>query len=78
MRPEGIDGSHDISDIEALADIAQIADTNSALELVEAFYPSRDIPAKVRFGVEEIMERVQDRRRKAKRAGRTPGRGKKR
>lgn len=58
MRPEGIDGSHDISDIEALADEAGIKDSETALSLVEAFYPSARIPPKVRFGVEEIMERL--------------------
>ena len=31
---------------------------SSLLALVEAFYPSFRIPPKVRFGVEEIMERV--------------------
>ncbi|HZZ92505.1 MAG TPA: hypothetical protein VFE23_08080 [Usitatibacter sp.] len=67
MRPEGIDGSHDISDIEALAEAASIPDAKAALELVEAFYPKRDIPAKVRFGVEEIMERVQARRDSSRR-----------
>lgn len=66
MRPEGIDGSHDISDIEALADIAEIADAKSALELVESFYPSGRIPPKVRFGVEEIMERVVETRKRGK------------
>ena len=58
MRPEGLEGSHDISDIEALATIAGIPDAKSALELVESFYPRGEIPPKVRFGVEEIMERV--------------------
>ncbi len=58
MRPEGLDGSHDISDIEALADLANIEDSAAALSLVEDFYPSSRIPPKVRFGVEEIMERV--------------------
>lgn len=58
MRPEGIDGSHDIPDIEALAEIAGIPDARSALEIVEAFYPAGKIPPKVRFGVEEIMERI--------------------
>ncbi|MGE4071141.1 MAG: hypothetical protein AB7E72_08195 [Lysobacterales bacterium] len=62
MRPEGIEGSHDISDIEALADVADIADTEAAFALVEAFYPSSRIPPKVKFGVEEIMERVRARR----------------
>lgn len=67
MRPEGLDGSHDVSDIEALADVANIADARAALEIVEAFYPRRDIPPRVRFGVEEIMERVEARRRAAAR-----------
>lgn len=58
MRPEGLDGSHDISDIESLADAAGIKDADTALSLVEAFYPSSRIPPKVRFGVEEIMERL--------------------
>jgi hypothetical protein len=63
MRAEGMEGSHDISDIESLAAIAHIADAKAALELVEAFYPDREIPPKVRFGVEEIMERVKRKRR---------------
>lgn len=67
MRPEGIDGSHDVSDIEALAGIAEIRDAKSALELVESFYPAGRIPPKVRFGVEEIMERVAAGRKKSRR-----------
>lgn len=66
MRPEGIDGSHDISDIEALADEANIIDANAALSLIEEFYPSSRIPPKVRFGVEEIMDRVALRREEEK------------
>ena len=62
MRPEGVNGSHDISDIDALADEAGIKDAEAALTLVEAFYPKQNIPPKVRFGVEEIMERVIARR----------------
>ncbi len=58
MRLEGLEGSHDISDIEALADVAGIKDAVAALSLVEAFYPASRIPPKVRFGVEEIMEKV--------------------
>ncbi len=62
MRPEGIEGSHDISDIEALALHIGIRDAAEALDLVSAFYPPDRIPPKVRFGVEEIMERVAARR----------------
>jgi hypothetical protein len=65
MRPEGIEGSRDIADIEALADHAGIADVAGALSLVEAFYPSAHIPPKVRFGVEEIMARVIARRERS-------------
>jgi hypothetical protein len=66
MRAEGMDGSHDISDIELLAEIAGIADADAALKVVEQFYPAARIPAKVEFGVREILERVVERR-----AGRT-------
>lgn len=62
MRQQGLEGSHDISDIEALADAAKIGSVDDALSLVESFYPNDRIPAKVRFGVEEIMERVLARR----------------
>ncbi|MHB1529150.1 MAG: hypothetical protein ACYDDA_12950 [Acidiferrobacteraceae bacterium] len=58
MRPEGIEGSHDITDIERLAKEIGINDAGAALALVEAFYPSARIPPKVRFGVEEIMDRI--------------------
>lgn len=58
MRPDGIEGSHDISDIDSLADEANILNFQQALELVESFYPASRIPPKVRFGLEEIMERV--------------------
>jgi hypothetical protein len=58
MRAEGIERAHDISDIEALAQEAGIADAATALLLVEAFYPAARIPTKVRFGIEEIMENM--------------------
>jgi hypothetical protein len=58
MRPEGIDGSHDVTDIEALANKIGIKNLSEALSLIEGFYPSSRIPPKVRFGVEEIMERI--------------------
>lgn len=62
MRPEGIEGSHDVSDIEELALRIGIRDAAQALDLVTAFYPPNRIPPKVKFGVEEIMERVAARR----------------
>jgi len=61
-RTDGLEVSHDISDIVALADEAEIQNVQDALSLVESFYPSSRIPPKVRFGVEEIMENVNKRR----------------
>jgi hypothetical protein len=58
MRPEGIDGSHDISDIKALAVAADIKSAEDALALVSSFYPASRIPPEVMFGVEEIMEQL--------------------
>jgi hypothetical protein len=58
MRPEGIEGSHDIADIKALALAADIKSAEEALALVSSFYPASRIPAKVMFGVEEIMEQL--------------------
>jgi hypothetical protein len=60
MRPEGIDGSHDISDIKGLAIKAGITNAKDALDLVASFYPAARIPPKVRFGVEEIMEQLKE------------------
>jgi len=75
MRAEGLDGSHDISDIELLADIAGIKDADTALGIVEQFYPAARIPPKVEFGVREIMERVVARRAKAKPKARAKPKG---
>lgn len=55
MRPEGVDGSRDISDIRALARLAGIARTEDAINLVASFYPENRIAPKVRFGIEEIL-----------------------
>lgn len=56
MRPDGIDGSHDISDIRALASKLELRTADDALKIVESFYPSNRIPPKVIFGIEEIVE----------------------
>ena len=40
MRPEWLEGSHDISDIEALAKIVGIRTAGEALSLIESFYPA--------------------------------------
>ena len=58
MRPEGIDGSHDISDIRALALKIGFESPAQALSLIEEFYPSARIPSKVRFDMEEILGRL--------------------
>jgi len=58
MRPEGIDGSHDVSDIELLANAIGVKTPDEAFSIIEGFYPASQIPAKVRFGVEEIMNRL--------------------
>jgi hypothetical protein len=58
MRSASEDGSHDISDIEFLAKTTGIRDAEAALKLVASFYPAARIPAKVAFGVQEIMERL--------------------
>jgi hypothetical protein len=58
MRPEGIDGSHDVSDIEFLAKRIGVKTPDAAFAIIEGFYPAARIPAKVRFGVEEILERL--------------------
>lgn len=58
MRISAADAAADPQDIEALAKIIGINDVSKALELVESFYPRRLIPAKVKFVMEEIMERI--------------------
>lgn len=55
-------GLSKIRSTKALADEIGLEDVGSALSLVETFYPASRIPAKVRFGVEEIMERIAARR----------------
>jgi len=58
MRPEGIEGSHDISDIKALAVAAGIKSADEALELITSFYPASKVPPKTLFGVQEIMQQL--------------------
>lgn len=59
MRPEGIEGSRDISDIKALAIAAGIQNAEEARKLVSSFYPDSRIPPKTKFGIQEIMEQLQ-------------------
>jgi len=49
MRPDGIDGSHDIADIELLANKIGIKTADEAFSIIEGFYPLDRIPPKVRF-----------------------------
>jgi hypothetical protein len=62
MRTGGLGAGNDVPDIEALAEILQLKQVGEALALIEDFYPAGQIPAKVRFGVEEIIQRVIARR----------------
>lgn len=56
MRPEGVDGSHDFSDIENPAKLLQIKNADEAFSIVERFYPMQKMPTKVYLGIEEIIE----------------------
>lgn len=58
MRVASIEATADADDIIALARIIGLESVEEALDLVEGFYPKRLIPPKVRFGLEELMERV--------------------
>ena len=51
-----LDDSKDRQDIESLAKIIGITSSEKAFELIEKFYPRQRMEAKVMFGVEEIME----------------------
>lgn len=64
MRPEGMNGSHDISDIKELASIMGISCPDDAFQIIEKFYPSNRISPKVAFGVAEILERIQKEKQK--------------
>lgn len=55
-----LDGSDDVADIKALARILGIRDKEQAMDMVESFYPKNQIPPKVGFGIEEIMESLMD------------------
>lgn len=60
MRTEGADGAQDVDDIRNLIGITGLCQVADVLDLVERFYPRRMIPAKVVFGVEEILEGLAD------------------
>jgi hypothetical protein len=58
MRVSSIEATADAEDIVALAKIIGLESAEQAFDLVEGFYPKKLIPPKVRFGLEELMERV--------------------
>jgi hypothetical protein len=60
MRPEGVDGSQDIDDIKFLIKEIGLTTADAVLDIVERFYPKKNIQPKVRFGVEEIIEGLQN------------------
>ncbi|MNU47201.1 hypothetical protein D3C71_360830 [compost metagenome] len=51
-----MDNSTDVSDIRKLAAICDIRDASHAMNVVESFYPSRQISPKTVFGIEAIFE----------------------
>lgn len=58
MRPEGVEGAQDIEGIRQLIRITGLRSAPEVLDLVEKFYPDREIPPKVAFGFEEILARL--------------------
>ena len=58
MRSASDGSSGDIADVEMLAGLIGITDAGAALDIVASFYPAGLILPKVRFGIEEIMERL--------------------
>jgi hypothetical protein len=58
MRLGDIAAARDVEDIAALAERIGVASLEQALDIIERFYPSNRIPAKTRFGLEEILGRI--------------------
>ena len=66
MRIESIEGAQDVEDIRELLQILDMKSAEQVLNLVEKFYPRALIPAKVSFGIEEILEQAFDEQENAK------------
>jgi hypothetical protein len=49
-------------DIERLVGLLGLSAAEAVLEIVEKYYPRGRIPPKTRFGVEELMARLADRK----------------
>lgn len=62
MRLGGVEDSSDLSDIKMLARTIGLSSAEEAISLVSAFYPEERIPAKTRFGLEEIFQGSDDAR----------------
>jgi hypothetical protein len=52
--------SHDLEDILKLIPYTSIRTTEDLMNLVESFYPKKMIPSKVKFGIEELMDRFNE------------------
>ena len=57
MRLDDPDASHDVEDINTLIDVLGINNAEDALDIINKFYPRQQVPAKTKFGIEEIFQR---------------------
>jgi hypothetical protein len=62
MRIAQPEGSEDLADIERLVGFLDLSDAEAVLAIVEKYYPRGRIPPKTRFGVEELMGRLAERK----------------
>jgi hypothetical protein len=62
MRIGQPEGSPDIADIERLVGLLGLSNAEAVLAIVEKYYPRGRIPPKTRFGVEELMGRLAERK----------------
>lgn len=57
MRLDDPDAPHDVEDINLLIDEIGLNSADDALNMIKQFYPEQNIPAKTKFGIEEIFQR---------------------
>jgi hypothetical protein len=62
MRLDRPEGPGDVADIERLVGLLGLSTAEAVLDVVEKYYPRGRIPPKTRFGVEELMGRLADRK----------------
>ncbi len=55
MRIGGASDRGDVDDIRSLGDILGLRTLAEAIDLVARYYPAEALPAKTRFGLEEIF-----------------------